>query len=423
MRQGLHTRFLATAGVIAAFSVPTSVLAETPAEFFKGKTVNMFISSGAGGTNDAYARLIAEHITRHLPGKPNVLPRNMPGAGGLKATKYLYTVAPKDGSAMGVVQRAVAVQPLLGIKGADFNPLEFNWVGSTAQEVSVAVAWKTAKAQSIQDALTTELVVGSSGVGNDTGAFPRVVNYFLGTKVRPIHGYVSGTDIILAMERGEVQGRFGWSWGSVKSRQAEWLKNGTVKVILQMGLKKAPDLDAPLVLDLAKTPEDRKAMEVIFAATTIGWPSLLPPKVPADRVKAFRDAYTATVNDAAFKKGAEKRGLELDPLTGDEIQAIIANIYAASPEAVNRARKAYAPGGKVEMAKVLNAKGKIAKINKKGTRMTITDGKDKVDARIAGDTKITIAGKSSKRSALKKDMTCAIALVASGAVAQTVACD
>ncbi len=416
-------RARALLGAAVSFGLASTASAETPAEFFKGKTVNMYISSGAGGTNDAYARLIAEHITRHLPGQPNVLPRNMPGAGGLKATKYLYTVAPKDGLAMGVVQRAVAVQPLLGIKGADFNPLEFNWVGSTAQEVSVAVAWKTSKVQSIKEAVQNELVVGSSGVGNDTGAFPRVVNYFLGTKVRPIHGYVSGTDITLAMERGEVHGRFGWSWGSLKSREARWLKDGSIKVILQMGLKKAPDLDAPLVLDLAKTPEDRKAMEVIFAATTIGWPSLLPPKVAAERVAAFRAAYAATVKDPAFVKGAEKRGLELDPLSGEEIQSIIANIYASSPDIVERARKAYAPGGKVEMAKVLNAKGKIAKINKKGTRMTIDDGKAKVEARIAGDTKITIAGEAAKREALKQDLTCAVTLVASGAVAHAVTCD
>lgn len=417
-----YTRLLAGVGV-SLMSCAGLAQAQSPAEFFKGKTVNLYISSGAGGTNDAYARLIAEHMTRHLPGRPNILPRNMPGAGGLKATKFLFGHAPKDGTAMGVVQRAVSVQPLLGVKGADYNPLEFNWVGSTAQEVSVAVAWKTAKVQSIKDALTNELVVGSSGVGNDTGAFPRVVNYFAGTKIRAIHGYVSGTDITLAMERGEVQGRFGWSWGSLKSREARWLKDGSIKVILQMGLKKAPDLDAPLVLDLAKTPEDRKAMEVIFAATTIGWPSLLPPKVPDDRVKAFRDAYKATMADAAFKGAAEKRGLELDPLSGEDIQSIIANIYASSPDVIERARKAYAPGGKVEMAKIITAKGKIAKINKKGSQLTIDDGKTKTDARIAGDTKITVGGKSANRGAVKKDMTCAVTLVASGAVAHALACD
>ena len=267
------------------------------------------------------------------------------------------------------------------------------------------------------------MLVGSSGVCNDTGAFPRVVNYFLGTKLRPIHGYISGTDIILAMERGEVQARFGWSWGSVKSREPKRLKDGTIKVLLQMGIKKAPDLDAPLVLDLAKNEKDRKAMEVIFSQVTIGWPSLLPPQVPADMVKAYRDAYKATMVDKKFMKGVEKRRLELDPISGEEIQAIIANTYAASPDVIELARRAYSPSGKIEMVKMLEVMGAISKINKKGSKLTLSvDGK-KVKARVAGRTKITIAGKKSKRKALKAGMTCSITLVASGAVAQKMTCN
>jgi tripartite-type tricarboxylate transporter receptor subunit TctC len=328
--------------ILVLTALAAAPAAASPEKVLKGKNVSMYISSGAGGLNDTYGRLLAEYLPRHLPGNPKILPKNMPGAGSLKATKFLYTQAPRDGSAMGVVQRSVATQPLLGIKGADHNPLEFNWIGSTASEVSVAVVWNFDKVKTIQDAMKQEVTVGASGVGNDGGAFPRVVNYFLGTKVRPIHGYVSGTDIILAMERGEVHGRFGWSWGSVKSREAERVKNGTIKVLLQMGLKKTPDLNAPLILDLAKNETDRKAMEVIFAATTIGWPSLLPPKVPADMVKAYRDAYKATMKDAKFTEAANKRRLELDPVTGEEIQAIIANVYAASPEVIQRARSVFA---------------------------------------------------------------------------------
>jgi tripartite-type tricarboxylate transporter receptor subunit TctC len=382
----------------------------------------MYISSGAGGLNDTYGRLLAEYLPRHLPGNPKILPKNMPGAGSLKATKFLYTQAPRDGSAMGVVQRSVATQPLLGIKGADHNPLEFNWIGSTASEVSVAVVWNFDKVKTIQDAMKQEVTVGASGVGNDGGAFPRVVNYFLGTKVRPIHGYVSGTDIILALERGEVHGRFGWSWGSVKSREAERVKNGTIKVLLQMGLKKAPDLNAPLILDLAKNETDRKAMEVIFAATTIGWPSLLPPKVPADMVKAYRDAYKATMKDAKFTEAANKRRLELDPVTGEEIQAIIANVYAASPEVIQRARVAYSPSGKVEMTKILKVDGTIEKINKKRSRMTLAAGSKKIEGRIAGATKITIKGKKAERRALGIGMSCTISLVSSGAVVSQMSC-
>lgn len=410
----------ALAALAATLAAPA---AAAPEDVLKGKNVIMYISSGAGGTNDTYARLIAEYLSRHLPGKPNILPKNLPGAGGLKATKFLYTQAPRDGSVMGVVQRSVAAQPLLGIKGADFNPLEFNWIGSTKQEVSAGVVWDAPDINSIQDVMKREVLVGSSGVGNDTGAFPRVVNYFLGTKLRPIHGYVSGTDILLAMERGEVTARFGWSWGSVKSREPKRLKDGTIKVLLQMGLRKAPDLDAPLVLDLAKNEKDRKAMEVIFAQVTIGWPSLLPPKVPADMVKAYRDAYKATMEDAKFKDGIKKRRLELDPVSGEEIQAIIANIYASPPDVVALARKAYSPSGKIEMAKILNVKGEITKLNKKGSKLSMTADGKKVDARVAGRTKITIAGKKAVRKDLKKGMTCAITLVASGAVAQKMSCN
>lgn len=410
----------ALAALAAGLSQPAGA---APEDVLKGKNVNMFISSGAGGTNDTFARLIADHMARHLPGQPNILPKNLPGAGGLKAAKFLYTQASREGLSMGVVQRSIAAQPLLGIKGADFNPLEFNWIGSTASEVSAGVVWNAPEIKSIQDAMQNEVLIGSSGVGNDTGAFPRVVNYFLGTKLRPIHGYISGTDIILAMERGEVKGRFGWSWGSVKSREPKRLKDGTIKVLLQMGIKKAPDLDAPLVLDLAKNEQDRKAMEVIFAQVTIGWPSLLPPKVPADMVKAYRDAYKATMKDPKFVKGAKDRRLDLDPLSGEEIQSIIANIYASPPEVVTLARKAYSPGGNIEMAKILKVKGPITKINKKGSKLTMTADGKKVDARVAGRTKITIAGKKAERKALKAGMTCTMSLVASGAVAQKMACN
>lgn len=420
--------FLSTIASARTFSFVALVLmAATPAlaapeDVLRDKNVSMYISSGAGGLNDTYGRLLAEHLPRHLPGNPKILPKNMPGAGSLKATHFLYTQAPRDGTAMGVVQRSVATQPLLGIKGADHNPLEFHWIGSTATEVSVAVVWNYDKVKTIQDAILQDVTVGASGVGNDGGAFPRVVNFFLGTKVRPIHGYVSGTDIILAMERGEVHGRFGWSWGSVKSREAERLKNGTIRVLLQMGLKKAPDLDAPLILDLAKNETDRKAMEVIFAATTIGWPSLLPPKVPADMVKAYRDAYRATMKDARFVEAASKRRLELDPVTGEEIQAIIANVYAASPEVVQRARQAYSPTGKVEMAKILTVDGIISDINKKGSRLVLASGGKKVEGLIAGATKITITGKKAERMALKAGMSCTMSLAASGAVANRMSC-
>ena len=411
-------------GAIGAIGASDAVAQTSVADFYKDKSITMYISSGAGGTNDAYARLVAEHISKHIPGNPNVVPKNMPGAGGLKATKFLYKIAPKDGTAMGVVQRAVAVQPLLGIKAADYDPLKFIWVGSTNSEVSMGISWGTSPVKTLKDAMEQELIIGSSGVGNDTGAFPRVLNFFLGTKFKPIHGYQSGTDILLALERQEVMGRVGWSWSSLKSRKPKWIKDGTINLLVQMGLKKAKDNpDTPLALDFAKTPKDRKAMELIFSATTIGWPSLLPPGVPKDRADAIRAAYKATMKDKPFLKGAKKRRLGVDPVTGEEIEAIIARIYAFPPDIVERAKEAYKPRGKLLKVKLMTAKGTISKINKKGSKFTLASGAKSVKARVSRRSKIKIAGKKAKRKNLKKGMVCEITLAASGAVAQKVNCN
>ncbi|MFT5539117.1 MAG: tripartite-type tricarboxylate transporter receptor subunit TctC, partial [Alphaproteobacteria bacterium] len=263
------TMFRLAFGAIAALAMPLALSGAAQAgameDFFKNKKVSMYLSSGAGGTNDAYGRIVARHLGGNLPGgSARVLPRNMPGAGGLRGAKYLYNVAAKDGSAMGVVQRSVAVQPILGIKAANYDARKFNWVGSTTSEVSAGIIWHTSPIKTLKEVMTTPLLVGSSGIATDTGAFPRVLNYFIGTKFRIVHGYKSGSDISLALERKEVMGRLGWSWSSIKSRAPDLLRDKKIRVIVQMGLKKAPDLDAPLALDFAKTPKDRRAMEIIF---------------------------------------------------------------------------------------------------------------------------------------------------------------
>jgi tripartite-type tricarboxylate transporter receptor subunit TctC len=333
---------VAATAVTVTITGAGSAVAQSVEEFYRGKTINMTISSGEGGTNDAYARLIAEQLGKFIPGSPMIIPRNMPGAGGLKATNYMYDKASKDGLSYGIVQRGTAVQPIMDIQSANYDPSKFNWIGSTARETSVGVVWNASTdVRTIQDAMKKEVIVGSSGVGNDTGGFPLVLNYFLGTKFKLIHGYKSGSEISLAMERGEVQARVGWSWGSVTSRSADLLRDKKITVLIQMGLEKADDLpDVPLVLDLAKTPEDRDAMELIFAATTIGWPSIMPPDVPKDRVAAVRAAYNQMVKSAEFKAQAEKRNLELDPVTGEQIDKIVARIMSFPKPVVERAQRA-----------------------------------------------------------------------------------
>ena len=335
-------RALSLLVVATAVTAAGSSAAQSVEEFYRGKTINITISSGEGGTNDAYARLIAEQLGKFIPGNPTIVPRNMPGAGGLKAANYMYGQASKDGLSYGIVQRGTAVQPIMDIQSANYDPSKFNWIGSTARETSVGVVWNASTdVRTIQEAMQKEVIVGSSGVGNDTGGFPLVLNYFIGTKFKLIHGYKSGSEISLAMERGEVQARVGWSWGSVTSRSADLLRDKKITVIIQMGLEKAEDLpDVPLVLDLAKSPEDRDAMELIFAATTIGWPSIMPPDVPKDRVAAVRAAYNQMVKSPEFKAQAEKRNLELDPVTGEQIDKIVARIMSFPKPVVERAQRA-----------------------------------------------------------------------------------
>ncbi|MCH8916685.1 MAG: hypothetical protein IIC52_01375 [Proteobacteria bacterium] len=417
--------FIATGAAIALVAAQGGgAAAQSLEKFFKGKKVSMYISSGAGGTNDAYARIVARHLAGHLPGKPRILPRNKPGAGGLIAAKYLYRVARKDGTVMGVVQRSVAAQPILGIKAADYDARKFNWLGSPTSEVSTGIIWYTSPLKTLEDTMKTPLIVGSSGIATDTGAFPRVLNYFIGTKFKIVHGYKSGSDISLALERKEVHGRLGWSWSSIKSRAPDLLRDKKMRVFVQMGLKPAPDLPGvPMALDYAKTPADRRAMEIIFAATTIGWPALLPPGVPAKTVKAFRTAYDATMADPKFIKDTTRRRLPVNPVTGLEIHKILDRIYAFPAADIALARKAYTSGmERATKVKLIKVSGMIAKINKKGSKLTLASGGTKTKGRISRRTKIKIAGKKSKRKALKKGMNCSMKLVASGSVVHTMDC-
>jgi tripartite-type tricarboxylate transporter receptor subunit TctC len=417
--------FLAAGAAIALVAAQGAAAeAQSLEKFFKGKKVSMYISSGAGGTNDAYARITARHLARHLPGKPKILPRNMPGASGLRAAKFLYRIAAKDGSIMGVVQRSVASQPILGIKAANYDARKFHWIGSPTSEVSTGVIWHTSPLKTLEDTMKTPLIVGSAGIGSDSGAFPQALNYFIGTKFKIVHGYKSGSDVSLALERDEVHGRLGWSWSSIKSRAPELLRDKKIKVFLQMSLKPAPDLPGvPMALDHAKTPADRRAMEIIFAATTIGWPALLPPGVAADKVKAYRTAYNATMKDPKFLKDTKRRRLPVDPVSGVDIHKILDRIYSFPEADVVLARKAYTSGiGAAIKVKLIKVSGVISKVNKKGSKLTLADGVAKTKGRVSRSTKIKIAGKKAKRKALKKGMTCSMRLVASGAVVHTMNC-
>jgi tripartite-type tricarboxylate transporter receptor subunit TctC len=256
----------------------------------------------------------------------------------LRLANWLYNVAPKDGTAFGIIGRGTGFDPLLGRKGAQFDAVKYNWLGSANNEVSVCVAWHTTGIKKIEELYGKELTVGGTGASADTDQFPRVTNGVLGTKFRVITGYPGGNDIGLAMERGEVQGRCGWSFSSVKSTHMNWLTEKKINLLVQLALKKHPELpDVPLIVDLAKNDEQKRILRIIFARQVMGRPFLAPPGVPQNRVAALRKAFMDTMNDKEFLAEAEKAQLEITPESGEEIQELVTELYQTPPQIAQKA--------------------------------------------------------------------------------------
>jgi tripartite-type tricarboxylate transporter receptor subunit TctC len=302
--------------------------AQDAAAFFKGRTVNMEIGYSAGGGYDVYAREIARFLGKHIPGAPTVLPKNMPGAGSLRLANWLYTAAPKDGTEIATIGRGIAFDPMLGNKNAQFDAAKFSWLGSATDEVSVCVAWQDSGIAQFDDLYTKPMTVGGTGGGADTDVFPQILDAVLGTKMKVIAGYPGGNDVNLAMERGEVQGRCGWSWSSVQATHKDWLAQKKIVVLVQLALSKHPDLpDVPLVTDLAKTDEQRQILKLIFARQVMGRPYLAPPGVPKERVEALRQAFLDTMKDKEFLTEADTAQLEINPVTGPAIEKLLQEVY------------------------------------------------------------------------------------------------
>ncbi len=302
------------------------------------KNVELYIGYSVGGGYDLYARTIARHIGKYIPGNPTVVTKNMEGAGSLRLANWLYNVGSKDGAVFGTIGRGTGFDPLLGHKGASFDAIKFTWIGSANNEVSVCVAWHTTGITKFEDLLTKEMTVGGTGSAADTDQFPKIANGVLGTKMRVITGYPGGSDVGLAMERGEVKGRCGWSWSSVKSTHQAWMTDKKINVLVQLALAKHPDLpDVPLITDLAKTDEQRQVLKLIFARQVMGRPYLAPPGLPKDRVEALRKAFMDTMRDKDFLADAEKSQLEITPVAGDEIERLVKEVYATPPEIAQKA--------------------------------------------------------------------------------------
>jgi tripartite-type tricarboxylate transporter receptor subunit TctC len=320
---------LATAG-----SVPA--LAQAGGEALAGKTVTMVIGFGPGGGYDQWGRAVARHIGRHLPGNPAVVPQNMPGAGSLLATNHLYNAAPKDGTVMGIIARDAALAELAGMPGARFDATKMAWLGSPATETNVCIAFHSAKVKTAKDLFERELIIGNTGPGTGTYTYPKALSGLLGMKFKLISGFPSSSDVFLAMERGEVEG-ICESLDSVIGKRPDWIEKGTVKILFQGGTEPNASLkDAPFILDLAKSEEDRQAIRFLYAGQGIGRPFVAPPGLPPERLKLLRDAFDKTMKDPEFIADAKKQKLDLEPQNGEQIERLIKEIYATPKPLIER---------------------------------------------------------------------------------------
>ena len=328
----------AFAAVLLAASHPAQAQ-DAVADFYKGKTINMIIGLSAGGGYDIFARLVARHMVKYIPGKPDQVPRNMTGAGGLLAANYMYNVAPKDGTHIGAPQRGVPFEPLSSghESKAQFDPLKFQWIGSANAETSIAVAWHTTGIKTYQDLMTKEIIMGGTGAGTESVVLPYVLANVLGFKIKVIAGYPGGSEVDLAMERGEVGGRGTMSWTSFKARQMHWLTENKVSILYQQSMEKHPDLpNVPLALDLAKNEADRQLLEVMMVPLLFGRPYMVPPETPRDRVDALRKAFDATMIDKDFIADAEKAKLEVEPVSGVKMEELLKKAYATPKPILDR---------------------------------------------------------------------------------------
>ena len=319
--------------------------ADQVADFYRGKTVNVWVGYGPGGGYDLSARVLARHMGRHIPGEPTLVARNMPGAGSLTLANWIYSVAPKDGLDFGIFGRTAPIDPLLGTKGAQFDALKFTWLGSTSNEVSTCVAWHDAPVKKAEDLFTRELTVGASGAASPSAVFPYLFNSLLGTKIKVINGYTTSATILTALEAGELNGFCAWGWVPMKAMRSEWIRDKKFNVLFQIGLAKHKDHpETPLVLDLAKTQEDRDLLEILVAPQVFARPFAAPPGIPADRAQALRDAFNKTVRDPAFIEEAERLMLEPDLVDAAMLEGLLRKIYATPKPLIERAKAALAAG-------------------------------------------------------------------------------
>jgi tripartite-type tricarboxylate transporter receptor subunit TctC len=331
--------------MLAAAILVAPLPAAAQADFYKGKTIELIVSTGVGGGLDANARAVARHLVNHIPGQPSIVVKNMPGAGHIRAANYVFTQAPKDGSTIATfIPVFVMAQVLERSRSIQFNPAQFNWLASTSSSNSTVYVWHSSGIKSVEDATKRTVVMGGTGAGSYTIIYPTVMNSLLGTRFKLVTGYQSTAEVGLAMERGEIEGRAGNNLNSLKAENGEWLRTGKINLIAQVGLTRDAEFpQVPLLTDFAKSEEDRRILRLFSTDIAIGRPFVTSPGVPAERVALLREAFDAMMRDPAYIEDSRKAGLDVSPTDGATIQSIVADLVGTPDDIVAKAKLAMEP--------------------------------------------------------------------------------
>ena len=336
---GLRQNVCVTIAMLFLGIVP--VRADTGVEaFYRGQNLRILVGYGPGTGYDVYARVLGRHIARFLPGQPTIVIQNMPGAASLTMTNNLYNVAPRDGSSIGLPARGLLIEPLFGNDNARYDGRKFTWIGSMSREVATCFSWATTGIKRIEDVQKKEMLIGATGNVSPSFLFPQIMNTMIGTKFKIVPGYPDSGAVGMAMERGELEGYCSFSWGSLKSARRDWLDNKRINIMAQLTVNKTPELaDVPSIMEYAKDDTTRQAFELIFADQEMARPVGGPPDIPADRVAALRAAFMATMKDKDYAADAEKSGIDIDPIDGPAVAAILDRLYKTSPAVVETVKK------------------------------------------------------------------------------------
>lgn len=403
-------------GLASAMTGSSVAKADAVADFYKNKKGTMVIGSSVGGGYNQYGRLIAKHIRSHVPGKPEFVPRNLPGASGRRALSYIVNVAPADGLTIGIIGRNAHFDKLMhgkNRKSVNVDATKMVWLGSANSEVSLCVSWRASGIKDLKEVGTKGMVIGSSGPNATDTLMARVLNRVAGTKIKVILGYPGSTEVHLAMERGEVTGRCGLGWASIVSRYYRWVKNKKINLLVQLANKKHPDLpNVPFIMDFAKNEEQRQMLRMFTTPNEMGRPFFMREGVPADRVKVLQAAFMKALNDPNLLSDAKKMHLAISPLSGEAAAKLVKEVYATPPEVVAMVRSIINSKEKLERRKVVwqVVTGKVTKIKNRGKfDFKIAGKKKKYSTRMKKRyTKVKINGKKAKSKKVKVGMSCKI---------------